>query len=84
MDGFTRKREMIQTVACFFVLKFSAFNLICRLRCFKIKVIKHCGTGSTDRQRGKSRNESEKTAQCQNRSQEKLWQVLEMSRSKRE
>ena len=58
MDGFTRKREMIQTVACFFVLKFSAFNLICRLRCFKIKVIKHCGTGSTDRQRGKSRNES--------------------------
>ena len=52
----------------FFVLKFSAFNLICRLRCFKIKVIKHCGTGSTDWQRGKSRNESEKTAQCQNRS----------------
>ena len=58
MDGFTRKREMIQTVAGFFVLKFSAFNLICRLRCFKIKVIKRCGTGSTDRQRGKSRNES--------------------------
>lgn len=52
MDGFTRKREMIQTVACFFVLKFSAFNLICRLRCFKIKVIKRCGTGSTDRAAG--------------------------------
>jgi hypothetical protein len=23
------------------------------LQCFKMKVIRHCGTGSTDRQRGK-------------------------------
>ena len=58
MDGFTKKKRNDQNSRLFFVLKFAVFNLICRLRCFKIKVIKHCETGSTDRQRGKSRNES--------------------------